>query len=167
SPRRPPLKPRRSDPGPSRSGSQPQEYRRAATRDSAAGPRPAAASLGTYRRLRPSYCQIVPGILRRVATQRIDTPERRARLARRHNLAPSGRAASPVQAARSLVPPHATAPATVYLSAAARVKRPSIADIEAALYVERALVRMLGMRRTVFVVPVELAGIVQASSTRA
>ncbi|MDQ7910517.1 winged helix DNA-binding domain-containing protein [Phytohabitans sp. ZYX-F-186] len=43
----------------------------------------------------------------------------------------------------------------------------SVAEIERALYEERSLVRMLGMRRTMFVVPVELAPIVQASTTNA
>lgn len=44
---------------------------------------------------------------------------------------------------------------------------PSVADIESALYVEKAVVRMLGMRRTMFVVPAELAPVVQAACTRA
>ena len=50
-----------------------------------------------------------------------DVAERRARLARRHRLAPSDRAASVEEAARSLVCLHATDPATVYLSARSRV----------------------------------------------
>jgi hypothetical protein len=37
--------------------------------------------------------------------------------------------------------------------------------MDAALYESRAVVRMLGMRRTVFVVPAELAGVVQAACT--
>ncbi len=62
---------------------------------------------------------------------------------------------------------HATDPATVFLSALARMEAPSVGAVEAALYEDRVLLRMLGMRRTVFVVPVELAPVVQASSTRA
>jgi hypothetical protein len=62
---------------------------------------------------------------------------------------------------------HATDPATVYLSAAARLRQPTIAQIERALYDDRTLVRMLGMRRTMFVVPRDLAGIVQSACTRA
>jgi hypothetical protein len=69
--------------------------------------------------------------------------------------------------ARSIVALHATDPATVYLSAAARLQTPEIACIEAALYDDKHLVRMLGMRRTMFVVPVELAPIVQAACTLA
>ena len=38
-------------------------------------------------------------------------------------------------------------------------------DVDAALYAKRAVVRMLGMRRTVFVVPAPLAGVVQAACT--
>ena len=38
-------------------------------------------------------------------------------------------------------------------------------DVDAALYTERNVVRMLGMRRTVFVVPADLAGVVQAACT--
>jgi hypothetical protein len=42
-----------------------------------------------------------------------------------------------------------------------------VADIESALYVEKSLVRMLGMRRTMFVVPAEVAPVVQAACTKA
>ena len=59
---------------------------------------------------------------------------------------------------------HATDPVTVYLSAWAR-SRCAVADMDAALYESRAVVRMLGMRRTVFVVPAGLAGVVQAACT--
>jgi hypothetical protein len=62
---------------------------------------------------------------------------------------------------------HATDPASVFLAARARLREPSVAAIEAALYDDRSLVRMLGMRRTMFVVARELAAVVQASSTRA
>jgi len=97
----------------------------------------------------------------------IDTAERRARLARRHHLAPSELAATPLEVARDLVALHGTDPATVYLSVAARLRDPSVAAIEAAMYADKTLVRMLGMRRTMFSVPVELAPVVQAACTRA
>jgi hypothetical protein len=42
-----------------------------------------------------------------------------------------------------------------------------MAAIERALYEERALVRILGMRRTIFVVPRELVAVVHAACTRA
>jgi hypothetical protein len=44
---------------------------------------------------------------------------------------------------------------------------PDIAAIEAALYDSRSMLRMLGMRRTAFVVPIESAPLVHAACTRA
>jgi hypothetical protein len=67
--------------------------------------------------------------------------------------------------ARSLVVLHATDPSTVYLSVAARTVGARPDDVERSLYDERTLIRMLGMRRTMFVVPDELAAVVKASST--
>ena len=55
-------------------------------------------------------------------------------------------------------------PASFYLAARARTGA-SRAAIEHALYGEGTLVRMLGMRRTVFVVPVDLMPVVQAACT--
>lgn len=89
--------------------------------------------------------------------------ERRARLGLRHHLATP--AVDCVAATRGVVVLHATDPATVHLSALARGAT-AVADTERALYEERSLVRLLGMRRTVFVAPRELAPVVQASSTR-
>jgi winged helix DNA-binding protein len=98
---------------------------------------------------------------------RIDIRQRRARLGQRHHLAASARAVTPVEVARGLVALHGTDPATVFLAIAARETRPSVGDIERALYDERTLLRMLGMRRTMFVVPVEVAPVVQAACTNA
>jgi hypothetical protein len=98
---------------------------------------------------------------------RIDSRERRARLARRHRLAPVHWAAGPVDVARSLVALHSTDPASVHLACLARMAGAEVTDVERALYEERSLVRMLGMRRTVFVVPVEVAAVVQAGCTAA
>ena len=97
----------------------------------------------------------------------IDAAERRARLVTRHHLAPGAAAADPAEAARGVVALHSTDPASVFLSLHARTAPSSVDDIERALYEERSLVRMLGMRRTMFVVPVELAPIIQASTTNA
>jgi hypothetical protein len=101
------------------------------------------------------------------AVRRIGVQERRARLARRHHLAPAARAAGVVQVAEDLVGLHGTDPASVFLAAAARMRQPDVGAIERAMYDERSLLRMLGMRRTMFVVPVELAPIVQAACTDA
>ena len=98
--------------------------------------------------------------------RRIGVEERRARLGLRHHLAASARTGA-VEAARDLVGLHATDPATVYLAARARMPSPEVAAVERALYEDRALVRMLGMRRTMFVEPVELMPVVQAACTDA
>lgn len=102
-----------------------------------------------------------------MAKARMTTGERRARLGVRHALAQGARAPDPVAAARSVVAVHATDPASVYLSLAARSAEPSLDAVAAALYEERSLVRMLGMRRTMFVVPTALAPAVQAAATDA
>jgi hypothetical protein len=62
---------------------------------------------------------------------------------------------------------HGTDPASVFLAAMARMREPAVAAVERAPYEDRALVRMLGMRRTMFVVPRDLAPVIQSSSTRA
>lgn len=96
----------------------------------------------------------------------IGVEERRARLMRRHRLAVETRASSPLEVAESLVALHSTDPATVFLSTRARSLDLRPEGLEEALYEERTLVRMLGMRRTLWVVPRELAAIVQAACTR-
>ena len=97
--------------------------------------------------------------------QRIGAAERRARLAVRHHLAPGAAAGTVQDAARDLIGLHGTDPASVYLAAWARTPGADAAAVEHALYTERTLVRMLGMRRTMFVVPAELAPMVQAACT--
>jgi Winged helix DNA-binding domain len=99
--------------------------------------------------------------------RRIGVEERRARLGLRHRLAPAARAEHPVEVARDLVGLHGTDPASVYLAAWARLRAPEIEAIDRALYHERVLLRILGMRRTMFVVPLELAPVVQVSCIRA
>jgi len=87
--------------------------------------------------------------------------ERRARLVRRQ-LAPVG---SAVQAARAVVVLHATDPATVYLSVLARCPELTLEHVARELYDERRLVRMLAMRRTLFVAPIELVPVVHAAAS--
>ncbi|MFC8528559.1 winged helix DNA-binding domain-containing protein [Nocardia sp. NPDC057227] len=93
----------------------------------------------------------------------MDTAQRRARLAVRHRLAHEARTADVVQVVRSMVALHATDPATVFLSTAARGPELTPGHLEAALYDRRELVRLLGMRRTMFVVPTELVPVLQAA----
>jgi len=98
--------------------------------------------------------------------ERIGIDERRARLATRHRLAPEARAESSLDAARAIVALHSSDAATVFLSALVRVRDFEVAELERALYDDRTLVRMLGMRRTLFVVPRELVPVVDAACTR-
>jgi hypothetical protein len=99
--------------------------------------------------------------------RRIGIEERRARLGVRHRLTASARALTPADAVRGVLALHATDAASVFLSVAARTAPVPITEIERALYEDRSLLRMLGMRRTMFVVPVELAPVIQAACTRA
>jgi hypothetical protein len=100
--------------------------------------------------------------------RRVSVAERRARLAVRHHLAE--RARTVTEAVTDIIALHGTDPASVYLSAWARTgpadeTSADKAAIEHALYEECSLVRMLGMRRTVFVVPAALAPMIQAACT--
>ncbi|MEV5340498.1 winged helix DNA-binding domain-containing protein [Streptomyces sp. NPDC052676] len=100
------------------------------------------------------------------ARRHIGGAERRARLGLRHRLAPEARAASPEQVAEALVALHGTDPATVFLAVGARLAEPgkTVAETERALYGDRTLVRMHGMRHTVFVFPTGLTAVVHAST---
>jgi hypothetical protein len=95
-------------------------------------------------------------------TYKVSAEQRRGRLVERHLL--GAPAATVTEVADAMVALHATDPVTVYLSAWARTGC-SLEDVDAALYTERSLVRLLGMRRTVFAVPAGLAGTVQAACT--
>ena len=86
--------------------------------------------------------------------------ERRARIVRRQL-----HARSAVEAARTVVVLHATDPATVYLSVLARCSNLTVDDVARELYDERRLVRMMAMRRTLFVVPAELVPVVHAAAS--
>lgn len=102
--------------------------------------------------------------------RQIDVTQRRARLGVRHRLAGSAAADGAngmVAVAGDLVGLHATDPATVHLAAAARLKTPELPALERTLYDDRTVLRILGMRRTMFVLPVELAAVVHASCTGA
>ena len=85
----------------------------------------------------------------------------------RHLLTADTRTPDVAAAARSVIALHATDPATVYLSAWARMSSGTQSEIADVIYAEKRLVRMMAMRRTMFVVPDELAPVVQASSSLA
>ncbi len=98
----------------------------------------------------------------------IGIEERRARLARRHHLAVEARSDDVVEIVRDLVALHSTDPASVFLSVLARTSGAvDVAAVERELYEVRSLLRMLGMRRTMWVVPVELVAVVHGACTRA
>ncbi|CCH31464.1 winged helix DNA-binding domain-containing protein [Actinosynnema sp. NPDC047251] len=94
----------------------------------------------------------------------ISDDQRRARLGARHLLA----APAPTvrEVADALVGLHASDPASVFLSARARLTEPSVQAVEDALYRDRTLVRLLCMRRTMFVVTAESAPVVDAAAAR-
>lgn len=94
----------------------------------------------------------------------LDDAERRRRLGVRHALAEPVGSAEEVAAA--VVALHSTDPASMMLSALVRLADPSIAEVERALYEDRTLTRVLAMRRTVFAVPSDLAGMCVAACDR-
>lgn len=102
-------------------------------------------------------CPTFP-IIREISNQ-----ERRARLGQSHLLAQPG--SNVVSVASSVIGLHSSDPATVYLSVWARLPGFEVLDLEQALYEDRSLIRILGMRRTMFVVPAGLGPTVHCSST--
>jgi hypothetical protein len=95
----------------------------------------------------------------------ISLEERRRRLMIRQRLTPAHRTDDVAQIARDLVGLHATDPATIYLSAVARMAHPSIDAIDRALHDDRSVVRMHGMRMTIFAVARDHVPMVQRSCT--
>ena len=92
----------------------------------------------------------------------IDGGRRRASLIRRHRLdRPPG-----IEIV-DLVALHATDPASVYLSVVARRPGTTPAELADNLYERRDLIRMMGMRRTMFVVTRAVAPIVQHAAADA
>jgi Winged helix DNA-binding domain len=103
-----------------------------------------------------------------VTARRFGVVERRARLGRRHLLTTQSKVDNPVEVANALLAIHGTDPASIFLEFWARMGEgdASVKAIESALYDERSIVRMLGMRRTMFVVPVELVSLIHAAASR-
>lgn len=78
---------------------------------------------------------------------KITDSQRRARLVARH-FADAGTVEGVVSNVLAL---HATDPASVYLSVLARARSLTIEEVRAAMYTRRSLVRLMAMRRTLFV----------------
>jgi hypothetical protein len=91
--------------------------------------------------------------------------QRRARLATRHRLLAATRTDDVATIADSVVALHSTDPATVYLSAVARMEHPSIEVVSKALYDDRTVVRHHAMRRTLWVVTPQMARWAHAACT--
>jgi hypothetical protein len=85
----------------------------------------------------------------------------------RHGLAPGASERTPEGIARRLVGLHGTDPVSAYLACRARVDGFSVPALERALYDERSLLKILAMRRTMFVVPPDVAALMQAACTDA
>ena len=97
-----------------------------------------------------------PAVVHAFGMRHFADQERRDRIARRHALAPDHRVGDAESAVQAMTVLHATEPPTVYLSVACRVDGVSVADVDAALFEDRTLVRQLAMRRTLFVFPRDL-----------
>src|SRR5881409_1497431 len=97
--------------------------------------------------------------------RRVSVEQRRARLGIRHGLVTQTPTVE--DAARDMVALHSSDPVTVHLSAFARVAGFTPLDLETALYERKTLLRMLGMRRTLFVVPLDMAAIMDEACTKA
>ena len=90
----------------------------------------------------------------------IDAEERRRRLMRRHHLI-EGTTPSTSDVVRDLVGLHSSDPTTVFLSLWARTGE-RLVELENALYEDGSLVRLHGMRRTLWVMTGDHAALVQA-----
>ncbi|WP_163510322.1 winged helix DNA-binding domain-containing protein [Fodinicola acaciae] len=97
---------------------------------------------------------------------RIGVEQRRARLATRHCLAPAARVAGTAEIAEAMVALHASDPATVYLSVLSRIRKPDPDEVDRAMYDDRSVLRILGMRRTLFVVPVATVPVIHEAAAR-
>jgi hypothetical protein len=95
---------------------------------------------------------------------RIDTAERRRRIGVRHALSAQRPKRELGRLADDMAGIHATDPASVYMELRARTFDLTREDIERALYDERALVKVLAMRRTMFVVSPSLASVIHAAT---
>ena len=95
----------------------------------------------------------------------ISVQDRRRRLVAGHHLA--GTADGPEAVVRALFALHATDPASVYLSVLARSATSTLADVAAAMYDRRELVRWMAMRRTLFVFLREDIPMIQSAASTA
>src|ERR1700741_4211703 len=95
---------------------------------------------------------------------RIDAAERRRRIGARHALAAPRPKHDLARLADDMAGIHATDPASVYMELRARTRDLTHTDVERALYDDRSIVKVLGMRRTMFVVSPAFAGVIHAAT---
>ncbi len=95
----------------------------------------------------------------------ISTEQRRRRLARRHLLASGTGTDDVAQITDALLALHASDPATVFLTALARMNNPSVERIEDTIYEDRSVVRHHAMRRTIWVMGRETVRLAHATTT--
>lgn len=97
----------------------------------------------------------------------ITDEQRRARLAERHRLLPQSRTDDLAAVADAVIGLHSSDPVTVYLSALARMRHPSLAAVDRALYEHKSLIRHHAMRRTLWVATPTVVRLMNAGATRA
>lgn len=85
----------------------------------------------------------------------ITTAQRRARIAQRHAIAPGTQVETLAASADAMTALHGTDHTGVYLQVQARLRESSIVTIGRELYDEPTVLRLLAMRRTLFVVPLD------------
>ncbi|MEM7092190.1 MAG: winged helix DNA-binding domain-containing protein [Actinomycetota bacterium] len=95
----------------------------------------------------------------------ITDEQRRWRLARRHRLIPGSRTDDIAAIADDLIGLHSSDPATVFLSAFVRMRKPSAELVHAALYRDRSVVRHHAMRRTIWVMTPDIARLAHGATT--
>ena len=98
--------------------------------------------------------------------EQITDEQRRRRLAARHALVPARRVETVDAAIDAVVALHSSEPTSVFLSAAARMRSATPADIDHALDDARVAVRHHAMRRTIWVMTPEVAQSAHAGFTR-
>jgi hypothetical protein len=100
------------------------------------------------------------------AELRVSDDHRRARLSQRQALAPEHRVGDIESAVTAMTALHATEPSTPHLSLLARVRELCVDDVDAALYDERSVLKVMAMRRTLWIVHRRLAPSVIGSAGR-
>jgi Winged helix DNA-binding domain len=101
-----------------------------------------------------------------VTVHRISDEERRRRIGVRHRLVPGSRASTLREAAAAMVALHATDPAGLFLEALAHMTDSSPASLSRELYDDRTVLRLLAMRRTLFLAAIDDVPVIHAAASR-